>query len=238
MNNGNIVDKYDKPFPKRLRDLLKNNDNCSPLKRVVSQNELSKILGITRQAINAYTLGETLPRLEEFQKIADFFHVSLDYLAGKSDFESLSDQKVHEMTGLSHKAIENIQSFTNIITRHIEFFDDVYHHHIATLNMIIENDEFKEIINNFTDVLVQSWKAEYLYKESYTESEKIKLEQLLKYDIVSTTNILANIINNIKDNCLNEYMELSDSKNFFKAEDCIAKKVTEDLENGNSNKEK
>lgn len=64
---------YDSPFPKRLRILMENRNDISPLKRSVTQAELARHLGITRQAVSAYALGTSVPDMLKFKTIADFF---------------------------------------------------------------------------------------------------------------------------------------------------------------------
>ena len=67
---------YESDFPTRLRELMENRSEISPLKRKVTQAELAKHLGVTRQAISAYTLGTSIPDIVKFKAIADFFKVS------------------------------------------------------------------------------------------------------------------------------------------------------------------
>lgn len=42
-------------------------------------------MNVSQSTISAYEVGERMPDLETLIAIADFFHVSLDYLAGLSD---------------------------------------------------------------------------------------------------------------------------------------------------------
>lgn len=51
-------------------------------KRGVSQEKLATSLGITRQAISQYEMGNRQPRLETWQKLADFLGVTVPYLQG------------------------------------------------------------------------------------------------------------------------------------------------------------
>lgn len=47
-----------------------------------SQEELAKVLGTTRQAISLYETGQREPKLETWQKLAEYFEVSIPYLQG------------------------------------------------------------------------------------------------------------------------------------------------------------
>ena len=48
----------------------------------LSQTDIAKALGVTRQAISLYEKGDREPKLETWQKLADFFDVSVSYLQG------------------------------------------------------------------------------------------------------------------------------------------------------------
>jgi len=51
----------------------------------MTQVQLSEELGMSRGAIGNYESGTRKPRFEEFEAIADYFNVELDYLYGRSD---------------------------------------------------------------------------------------------------------------------------------------------------------
>ena len=55
----------------------------------LSQTDIAKALGVTRQAISLYEKGDREPKLETWQKLADFFGVSVPYLQGISDIKDL-----------------------------------------------------------------------------------------------------------------------------------------------------
>lgn len=50
----------------------------------LSQKDLTKKLNISQQAISLYEKGDREPKLETWQKLADFFNVPVDYLLGIS----------------------------------------------------------------------------------------------------------------------------------------------------------
>ena len=64
-------------FSTRLKE-LRNKAN-------LSQQELSKIIGISKSSINMYERGEREPGLETVGTLADYFGVRTDYLLGKTD---------------------------------------------------------------------------------------------------------------------------------------------------------
>lgn len=63
-------------FGQRLKELRK--------QRGISQNELSKYIGVSKSSVNMYERGEREPSFETLEAIADFFNVNMDYLLGRS----------------------------------------------------------------------------------------------------------------------------------------------------------
>ena len=55
----------------------------------LTQKGLSKELGISCRTIQSYERGERYPDFKGFLRLADYFGVSLDYLAGRSDIREL-----------------------------------------------------------------------------------------------------------------------------------------------------
>ena len=76
------------------------------------QQKIADLLGVTRQSLSLYEKGERTINVEALGKLAEFFGVSADYLLGLSDVRSTEQdiQTACEVTGLSEKAIENIQN--------------------------------------------------------------------------------------------------------------------------------
>ena len=61
----------------RLRELRK--ENCE------TQVQVAVDIGIAEQQYQTYERGVSLPNLENTWKLADHFHVSVDYLIGRSE---------------------------------------------------------------------------------------------------------------------------------------------------------
>lgn len=64
-------------FSERLTTLRKQGEK--------TQNDVSKELKIALRAYQNYEYGTAEPRLSTLVKLADFYGVSLDYLAGRRD---------------------------------------------------------------------------------------------------------------------------------------------------------
>lgn len=71
MNNEN-------EFPQRLRKLREQEKKS----RVV----LSQLCGLPDSAIRRYERGEVKPNIDSMVAIADYFHVSVDYLLGRTNY--------------------------------------------------------------------------------------------------------------------------------------------------------
>lgn len=64
-------------FGKKLKDLRTD--------KKLSQNALSKAIGISQAAINKWEKGLIVPTIDSAVLVAKFFNVSIDYLAGLED---------------------------------------------------------------------------------------------------------------------------------------------------------
>jgi len=45
----------------------------------------SQLMGLPPGALRRYERGEAIPRMDALRKIADYYHVSADYLLGTED---------------------------------------------------------------------------------------------------------------------------------------------------------
>jgi transcriptional regulator with XRE-family HTH domain len=108
----NSYEEFNSPFATRLRGLL----NAPEM----NQSKLADRIGVTRQAISAYSLGISLPDIEKFEKIADFFGVSTEFLLGRTDVQKpdATKQAAAEYLCLSEVAIDEIRRLQSVV--HLE----------------------------------------------------------------------------------------------------------------------
>lgn len=59
----------------------------------IGQKELAEKINTSQQAISLYETGKREPRLEAWQKLADFFGVSVPYLQGYAEINIPNDLK-------------------------------------------------------------------------------------------------------------------------------------------------
>ena len=76
--------------------------------RNMSQVELAHRLGVTKQSVSNWENDNIMPSIEMLIRIADFFHVSTDYLLGRDVQEPAAPQML-DITGLTPRQIEHIQ---------------------------------------------------------------------------------------------------------------------------------
>ena len=93
----NFTSKYSNNcFPNRLRRLR--------FDRGLNASEIAKGTGLSLTAILGYEEGSQVPKMDSLIKLADFFNVSLDYLAGRTNLRRLPTNEV--FTVLESKLLE------------------------------------------------------------------------------------------------------------------------------------
>ena len=63
-------DHYNDPLPSRLRALMKDHN--------ITQDQLSKAVGVSRGSIGQYANGDSAPKYDALIAIAKYFNVSTD----------------------------------------------------------------------------------------------------------------------------------------------------------------
>lgn len=59
--------------------------------RSISQASLADVVGVGRTTVTMLEKGGNLPSVEVLDAIADYFNVSLDYLAGRTDNPEINE---------------------------------------------------------------------------------------------------------------------------------------------------
>jgi len=95
----------DYPFAVRLSQLLKETKTTLPT--------IAEAIGVSRQAVGLWKLGKTVPDLMDFIKVADYFGVSLEYMAGRTE------QKIYTKDQIEQRAMA-LDEALNILSREIE----------------------------------------------------------------------------------------------------------------------
>ncbi len=88
---------------KELRELKK-----------LSQDELSKIIGVSQKTYSNYEKHTTEPNINTLIKLANFFDVTIDYLLGRpfaNEFGYLSDSEKKLVSNFRKMTTENQKKF-------------------------------------------------------------------------------------------------------------------------------
>lgn len=79
------------------------------MEKGLTQENIAKGFGITRQAISLYEQGKREPKLKTLKKMADFFDVSVPYLQGLID-DNIS---IRDLNSYERDAYERITDMLN-----------------------------------------------------------------------------------------------------------------------------
>lgn len=65
-------------------------------KNNITQLALAKELGVSRSSVNAWEMGISMPTIDRLIDIAEYFHVSVDYLLGLNDRLTIDISSLNE----------------------------------------------------------------------------------------------------------------------------------------------
>ena len=136
---------YNLPFPTRLRFLLEE-------KGKGSQSQLADYIGVTRQAISAYSLGNSVPDIYKSQKMAEFFNVPLEFMLGESDNREHENIDIGKATGLTDEVINSLKSYIDgdMETSHTRFSSiDRW----SVLNSFLEDKDFYNLLDIISSLI-------------------------------------------------------------------------------------
>ena len=92
-------------FPTRLRELRK---AALP---AITQSDLAEYVGATRATIGLYENGDSVPDIKRFVKLAQFYHVSYDYLLREDGAMHEENVSIHDQIGLSDRSVNLLRMF-------------------------------------------------------------------------------------------------------------------------------
>lgn len=95
-------------FPERLRKLRKSAN--------LSQQQLGEAMNVTKVSISGYETGNRRPDTDTLQRLADYFHVSTDYLLGRSTIMEYhasyaSTEPLQEITEDDIAVLQQLQTY-------------------------------------------------------------------------------------------------------------------------------
>lgn len=95
-------------FASRLRYLRQSKE--------LNQTQLGEKLGVKKQSVSNWENGNIVPSIDMLIKIADYFHVSTDYLLGR-DNPASDGLALMDVTGLTQVQVEHIRRIVDDLRR-------------------------------------------------------------------------------------------------------------------------
>lgn len=91
------------------------------------QEDIAKILNVTRQNVSLHETGERFPKVDDLIKLAKLYKTSTDYLLGLTDIKTTDTElkAICEYTGLTEEAIHNIKCANSLVTEHEKTISDI-----------------------------------------------------------------------------------------------------------------
>lgn len=152
----NVAERAALPFAVRISNLIDTRD-CG------NASELAKILQCSSQAISQFRNGNAYPKIDNLIKIADYYHVSTDYLLGltvdpnkqpcaaeqlgisQENIEFLAYGKGIYQDGLEEYRLAAIRSFCNSLFDVLRT-NHTIHQYIAEIeDLHFSEDKYKDI---------------------------------------------------------------------------------------------
>lgn len=162
--------------------------------------DVAKDIGISRASLGYYENGDRKPDIEILMKLADYYHVSSDYLLGISDVKraDITTQGMVLKTGLSENVINRLCYYNERMNEYTKVLDIVLQssafqnalHHISKYMPAVKvtHQLHKQIIERYENVLnaepdcgtAHNWPYnDDLEKEHKEKEEKMFLQEYL-----------------------------------------------------------
>lgn len=173
-------DKYTKDLLNQKDKFCKRLKECRE-KRKLSHEKLSikieeaKNIFISDKALKTYEVSEKNHSdykkalglsYYRFLTLADFFGVSLDYMAGRVECQSPRNQKIHELTGLSEKSI-NVLKNANKNKKEMPTLSIK----LDIINYLIENMNNNDFLENMYNYLFAEFAIPDTKNENYVHKK-------------------------------------------------------------------
>lgn len=152
-----------------------------------SQQDVADAIGITRQTLNRYELGQRTANIDILKALAEHFDVSADYLLGLSNARTVKKdlQEICDEIGLSAASVEYLRRIKADANH--EFTSS---YSISFLNAILENNStifsVDVIANQFKNLLEakkEFKQREKIYQEAEQKRKLSKQEAMNAYEV-------------------------------------------------------
>ncbi len=137
-----------------------------------NNTEIAKKIGVSGQTVSNWLSQKFIPDIIALEKIANAYHVSCDYLLGRTPIKSIEPdvQQAASYTGLTEKAIENLHKAADEWRAK------------AAISCLLEDDEKLHIFENISIILFEDFETNDYEKHLYPDSDcfdKIRLKSTI-----------------------------------------------------------
>ena len=101
-----------------------------------TQEEIAKLIGCTAKTYRGYETGEQPPYVVHLITLADYYHVSTDYILDRSTFRTPERNFIGNITGLSDVAIQHLKTVHEVFPQDTE---------IRFLNFLLSGSRFSHL---------------------------------------------------------------------------------------------
>lgn len=186
-----------KKFPNRISELRKEKN--------MSQAELAKATGLTRQAISLYEIGKRNPSIQVWQNLSDFFNVPMDYLTGNEN-----DNAINEMVKLaSYLRNSYVHGGTKTNSSDMEELADAILGLIFLVNDIRDQPSgIKDHDLKLVDLLFNLFKKiDLFYVDDSTNPNNFRDSKQIESYIKKTNKVLVNTIKELSKMKTQRYLD-------------------------------
>ncbi len=155
-----MSDRYNDVFPTRLRELIEKNDTTI--------TAVAKKLGISRQAVSQYTMGQGQPNADKLLQIAEYFEVSCDWLVGRQGATKRFETDlpgVCKFLNMDEGCVKSLQGIAQIAENYP-----------GALHWLLLNDIFEPALQSIMQYYVNMQEA----KKALRENDLAKAKRIWK----------------------------------------------------------
>ncbi len=155
-----MSDRYNDVFPTRLRELIEKNDTTI--------TAVAKKLGISRQAVSQYTMGQGQPNADKLVQIAEYFEVSCDWLVGRQGATKRFETDlpgVCKFLNMDESCVKSLQGIAQIAENYP-----------GALHWLLLNDIFEPALQSIMQYYVNMQEA----KKALRENDLAKAKRIWK----------------------------------------------------------
>lgn len=138
------------------------------LEKGLSQRKLSEETGISQQSLSFYEKGQRNPKIETWQKLADYFNVSIGYVQGTTRIRA---EQLEITNSVMHMGL--VQTFK------LRYGSD----YVNALNEFISDPKALEVLGNEQDLLLFNLLLKVFTKNSDTQKRLSDLPNSQKRDV-------------------------------------------------------